>query len=260
VQVRVDAGGPGVGVLAWTAPPDVTADELAAALREAGDAALAADGVRRLEATVPADDRLLRRAVLRAGFRLEGVRRAVLPTAAGPADVALFGRLVDDRVGGQHGFSAVMNSVLPRTRLIAHVVIRAAGDRVLLCETVFKPDWELPGGIVERGEPPRLAAERELLEELGVPRPVGRLLVADWMPPYLGWDDAMELLFDGGTIDDAELVDLVLQPSEIAQVRLCTLAEAEPLLTPLAHRRLSVALSLGPEEFAYLEDGFRPDR
>ena len=62
-----------------------------------------------------------------------------------------------------------------------------------------------------------------------MPRPVGRLLVADWMPPYLGWDDAVELLFDGGTIDDAELPDLVLQPSEIAYVRLCTLAEAEDL-------------------------------
>ena len=151
-----------------------------------------------------------------------------------------------------------MNTVLPRTRLIAHVLIRDERDRVLLCDTVFKRDWELPGGIVERHEPPRIGAERELTEELGLTRSVGRLLVADWMPPYLGWDDAVELIFDGGTIEESHLPGLALQASEIARVRLCTLADAVNLLTPLAHRRLSVAVGLGRGEFAYLEDGTRP--
>ena len=53
-----------------------------------------------------------------------------------------------------------MNSALPRKRLIAHVLIRDDQGRVLLCETQFKPDWELPGGIVEPGESPRLGAVR----------------------------------------------------------------------------------------------------
>ena len=61
-----------------------------------------------------------------------------------------------------------MNSALPRKRLIAHVLIRDDEGRVLLCETQFKPDWELPGGIVEPGESPRLGAIREVREELGV--------------------------------------------------------------------------------------------
>ena len=76
--------------------------------------------------------------------------------------------------------------------------------------------------------------------------PVGRLLVADWMPPYLGWEDAIEMIFDGGLVTEAELAEFVLQPSEIRQVRLCTLAEAAELVTPLAHRRLSLAAGLGP--------------
>jgi 8-oxo-dGTP pyrophosphatase MutT (NUDIX family) len=151
-----------------------------------------------------------------------------------------------------------MNSVLPRKRLIAHVLITDGANRLLLCETQFKPDWELPGGIVEPGEPPRLGAGREVLEELGVERPIGRLLVADWMPPYLGWEDAIELIFDGGVLRPDELDALVLQPSEIKQVQLCTLAEAAELVTPLAHRRLSVAMQLGPDQLAYLEDGTRP--
>ena len=64
-------------------------------------------------------------------------------------DLCLFARLASDRVGGSHGFSSVMNSALPKKRLIAHVLMRDVRDRVLLCETQFKKDWELPGGIVE---------------------------------------------------------------------------------------------------------------
>ena len=47
----------------------------------------------------------------------------------------------------------------------------------------------------------------------------------------------------------------MLQPAEIKRVRLCTLAEAQALVTPLSHRRLTTAAGLGPNEFAYLEDG-----
>ena len=64
------------------------------------------------------------------------------------------------------------------------------------------------------------------------------------MPPYLGWEDAFELIFDGGRITEAELAGLELQPSEIKRVRLCTLAEAADLVTPLSHRRLTVAAAL----------------
>ena len=53
------------------------------------------------------------------------------------------------RCTGRDGFSGVMNTVLPKKRLIAHVLIRDPAGRVLLCETQFKRDWELPGGIVE---------------------------------------------------------------------------------------------------------------
>ena len=79
--------------------------------------------------------------------------------------------------------------------------------------------------------------------------------MADWLPPYLGWDDAVEMIFDGGLVARAELSGLVLQPTEIRQVRFCTLDEAAAVVTPLAHRRLSVAAGLGPDQFAYLEDG-----
>jgi 8-oxo-dGTP pyrophosphatase MutT (NUDIX family) len=257
VTVAVDGD---VGVLSWTGasghPDDV---ELAAAVATAADAALAGPEVRRLQAVVPASDVRGRRALLRAGFRLEGVRRQVLRRGDdGHDDEWLLSRLRTDEVDGPHGFSAVMSSALPRKRLIAHVLLRDAEGRILLCETRFKSDWELPGGIVEPGEPPRVGALRELQEELGVDWPVGPLLLVDWMPPYLGWEDALELVYDGGVVSEADLDRFVLQPSEIIQTRLCTLAEAAALVTPLSHRRLALAATLAPGETAYLEDGSRP--
>jgi 8-oxo-dGTP diphosphatase len=246
-----------VGILTWGS--DVADSGLAEALRAAADDALLGQGLRRLQATVPGADRLARRAMLRAGFRQEGVQReAVIRADASVDDLYLFARLAGDLVQGPSWFSGVMNSALPRKRLIAHVLLTDDQGRVLLCETQFKPDWELPGGIVEPGESPRLGAVREVREELGVDWPVGRLLVADWMPPYLGWEDAIEMIFDGGLVTAEQLDLFVLQASEIRQVRLCTIAEAAELVTPLAHRRLAVAATLGQNEIAYLEDGAPP--
>jgi 8-oxo-dGTP diphosphatase len=254
VEIRLHLGDGGLATLTWEGEPDPEA--LERAVRGAAGDALSGRGLRRIEVALATDDRVGRRALLRAGFRQEGVRREAHPVEGGFADVALFARLAADPVGGPTGFSGVMNSVLPRKRVIAHVLVRE-GERVLLCETMFKPDWELPGGIVEPLEAPRLGAVREVREELGIDLDVGRLLLADWMPPYLGWDDALELIFDGGTTVDADLPGLALQPAEIRSVRLCTLEQAADLVTPISHRRLSVALDLAPGETAYLENGRR---
>ena len=59
-----------------------------------------------------------------------------------------------------------------------------------MCHPTYKDDWDLPGGVVEVRESPREAAGREVLEELGLRLPMGRLVLADWLPPWGGWDDA----------------------------------------------------------------------
>jgi 8-oxo-dGTP diphosphatase len=257
VEISVSVFDSGTATLSWQGA--VGPDSLMRAISTAAEDALQNRGLRRLEISVPAEDLAARRAVLRAGFRLEGVRREGLELPDGSyADVCLFSRLASDQVSGSEGFSGVMNSALPKKRLIAHVLMRDAGDRVLLCETQFKKDWELPGGIVEPMEPPRLGAAREVREELGIDLKVGRLLVVDWMPPYLGWDDAIEMIFDGGTVDENDLAYWSLQPTEIKAVALVDLARAAELITPLAFRRLSLALGLGQDEMAYTEDGRTP--
>ncbi len=252
--VRLHAVGDGIGELTWEGEP--LPDALARALSHAGDEAILAEGLRRVEAEVSVDDTAGRRALLRAGFRQEGVRRQVRPRDDGTfADVLCFARLTTDRTTGPEGFTAVMNSVLPRKRLIAHVAIRDRDGRFLLCHTTFKTDWELPGGIVEVNEPPRVGAAREIVEELGVEWPIGRLLLVDWLPPYLGWEDAIELIFDGGTITDDQVTALVPDGQEITEAALVTLDQARELVTPLSHRRLSIIAELEAGRTGDSEDG-----
>ncbi len=64
--------------------------------------------------SLPAADAVGRRALQRAGFRLEGVRREAVTLPDGSVgDVAMYARLASDLVYGPGGFTGVMNSVLP---------------------------------------------------------------------------------------------------------------------------------------------------
>jgi 8-oxo-dGTP pyrophosphatase MutT (NUDIX family) len=257
VEISVSVLDSGIATFRWEGA--VSPDSLMRAVSTAAEDALQNRGLRRLEISVPAEDLAARRAVLRSGFRLEGIRRQAVERPDGLyGDVCLFARLASDQTYGPHGFSGVMNSALPKKRLIAHVLLRDAIGRVLLCETQFKADWELPGGIVEPYETPRQGAIREVTEELGIELAVGRLLVVDWMPPYLGWDDAIEMIFDGGRVGEDELAAWSLQRTEIKQVALVDLETAAGLVTPLAHRRLVLAAALGPAEKDDTEDGRTP--
>lgn len=216
---------------------DVPPDRYEALLITTRDTAFSDPGVRRIEVLVAASDRLRRRALHRAGFRLDGILRARLDDGS---DVCHYALLRSDITTGRHGFTAVMNTVTARKRVIAHLLLTDAQGRVCSLETTFKPDHELPGGIVEPGESPRAGVIRESLEELSYRPQVGRLLVADWLAPHLGWEDAVELIFDGGVIDDPG----VLRPDggEIRAVHWLEPPEALRRMASFAEGRLRAAL------------------
>lgn len=254
--VRVTANEHGIGVLEWDQPTDPETLERAVGL--AADDSMLGHQLRRLEVALPVGDRMGRRAVHRAGFRLEGVRRQAFARADGGfEDVCLYARLVDDQVYGASGFSAVMNTVLPKKRAIGHVVFRNEAGQVLLCQTHFKPDKELPGGVVENRESPQTGAIREVAEELGLEVDSLRLKVVDWMPPSLGWDDALEFIFDGGVLTASQIDGLVKQPSEIKSLHWIDPADLAEHVSPISARRLEIALSLAEGEIACTEDGVR---
>ncbi len=229
-------------MLEWSGRAPQEAVDQAVSL--AADDGLIARGLRRIEVSLPASDTMGRRALHRAGFRLEGTRRLAHVAADGTfADVVLYARMASDLVYGAGGFTGVMNSVLPRKRLIAHALITDQWDRVCLVETTFKDDWELPGGIVNTYESPWTGAVREIKEELALDLSVGRVLVIDWLAPYLGWEDAVEIIFDGGVLTEEIMDAMVPDAREIRAIHWLAPDKAADKMAPFARGRLLAAVS-----------------
>jgi 8-oxo-dGTP pyrophosphatase MutT (NUDIX family) len=245
---------PGVVRLTWSA--DLQAEGLGPTV-EAVRKALASgfsDGHQRVEVLVDPVDVVAQRIATFSGLMREGVARSV----ADGADRIVYARLADDTpVEEPMGFRRLLNSFLPRKRAISQMLVRTSDDRVLLCQLTYKNDWDLPGGVVEVGESPRLAVSREVQEELGLAIDAGALVLTDWLPPWGGWDDAVCLVFDGGVHDETIVETIVRQQREIRAARFCTLQEAHELCADFTARRLVAAfrnLSEAPGP-AYTESG-----
>ncbi|EDY44789.1 NUDIX domain-containing protein [Streptomyces sp. SPB074] len=141
--------------------------------------------------------------------------------------------------------------------LAAGVLLFDRSGRFLLVDPTYKPGWEFPGGVVERGEAPSLAGLREVAEETGVRlRDTLRLLVVDWEPPMPPGFGGMRLLFDGGNLPEAVHASLALPGPELRDWRFVTEEEAAGLLPPVRYARLRWALrARRAGSIAYLERG-----
>jgi 8-oxo-dGTP pyrophosphatase MutT (NUDIX family) len=107
--------------------------------------------------------------------------------------------------------------------------------------------------MAERNEPPRRAAERELVEELGVTMAVGRMLVLDWIAPHGPWDDQLVFIFDGGTLSGEQLARLRVIDPEISEFAMLDPEEAGRRLPLDIAQRLSrawQALSSGSIDYS----------
>jgi ADP-ribose pyrophosphatase YjhB (NUDIX family) len=126
--------------------------------------------------------------------------------------------------------------------MAAGVLFRDGLGRVLLVEPSYKPNWEIPGGAVEADEPPWETATRELAEELGTDRPLGRLLVVDYVRPHDSRPEGVVFVFDGGVLDETDVVGMALPEQEIRSAGFYTLTEARQRVKPLLADRIAVAL------------------
>jgi 8-oxo-dGTP pyrophosphatase MutT (NUDIX family) len=213
----------------------------------------------RVEALVDPDDEGAQRAATWSGLRREGVMRGVTVDGA-TVDRVVYARLATDTpLHEPEGFRALLNSFLPRKRAIGQMLIRDRDGRVLLCQLTYKPDWDLPGGVVEVNESPQEAVAREIEEELGLQLPAGSLVLTDWLPPWSGWDDAICLVFDGG-VHDASLTDsIVREAREIRSAEFCDVDQITERCADFTTRRIISALANvgpdGPAGPAYTESG-----
>ncbi len=255
-RVELLDDGAGDADLIWVVLPGPRRTDVAArALGLVVDWALDSLDVTRIEARVDDTDREAVRAAMRAGLRKEGVSRGAAVASGGRGDVVVLARLRDDAPPDtREGFIAQLNAALPTKRAIAQGVVRDRLGRVLLCELVYKQEWDLPGGVVDPHESPAQCVVREVAEELGVVVEVQGLLAVNWLPPWRGWSDATVFVFDLGLADESFVERATLQPREIRAIHWVDEDELGDRVAPYNQRLLAfLAAHTGPT--AYLEDG-----
>ncbi|MBM6400033.1 NUDIX domain-containing protein [Phycicoccus sonneratiae] len=152
---------------------------------------------------------------------------------------------------------AILNNRLPKKRNIAQGLLRNPAGEVLLCELTYKQEWDLPGGVVDPGEPPARTVVREVDEELGIDVATAGLIAVNWLPPWRGWDDAHLFLFDLG-VHSGELDPARFLRREIVDAHWVDPSAVGDHVAPYTARMLASVAAWTPGETLYLEDGTAP--
>ena len=122
-------------------------------------------------------------------------------------------------------------------------------------QPTYKPNWEIPGGVTEENESPREGAAREVLEELNLELSIGRLLVVDYTSENEEYTEALMWVFNGGILNDTQILSIKLPASELESYRVVDLIELEKFVIPRMFRRVEQAFhALQNNQILYLEN------
>ncbi len=106
---------------------------------------------------------------------------------------------------------------LPQKRMAAGCLFFNGRQEVLLVKPTYKPTWEIPGGVTENNESPKQGCQRELAEELGLDRAVGRLLLLDYNSESGPKTESLMFIFAGGVLSAAEIAAIQLPADELSE-------------------------------------------
>lgn len=140
-------------------------------------------------------------------------------------------------------FNPGIASRIPRKTVAGGALIRNSDGLILFLEPIYKPTLEIPGGLAEANESPLSACNREVQEEIGLDLNISRTLVVDWIPATGPWHDGVMFIFDGGTLGDAEIQRIRVDPNEARCWDFMSLGQASSRMRPSMTRRLSMAVA-----------------
>jgi 8-oxo-dGTP diphosphatase len=144
---------------------------------------------------------------------------------------------------------------LPRKRVAAGAVFSDEHGRTLLVAPTYRPDWQLPRGVVDADESPLAAASRAVHRELGLEVQLGRLLAVDWVAPAPGGIEGLLFVYDGGTLAAEQSAAVVLPPAELHDWAWCTEDELAERMPAHMLRRTQAAIQARTDgSTGYLEN------
>lgn len=146
---------------------------------------------------------------------------------------------------------------LPRKRMAAGCVLFNRKGDLMLLKPTYKDGWEIPGGVVEDDESPKMCCEREVLEEIGLALVMQRLLVLDYnsYPAESHKTESLMFIFDGAVISDEKLSTICLNKEEISEWKFFPVNNLpQEMNHSLRNRIIRAVEQKNNQSFAYLEN------
>jgi len=152
-------------------------------------------------------------------------------------------------------FSPEFYRSLPKKRMASGALFFNETGKLLILKPSYKGMWEIPGGAIEDDESPRMAAEREIKEEIGLTKHVIKLMCVDYQHADAARTESLMFVFNGGTLSNEDIKSILLDGKEILEFKFVTANEAFKLCGPRLGRRIQHIMAMKDTSgFLYLED------
>src|SRR2546429_7519172 len=99
---------------------------------------------------------------------------------------------------------------MSKKRMAASALFLNEQGGVLIVKPTYRPDWLLPGGLVEDDESPRQACAREIKEELSIETPLDKLLCVEYLSDDTQQTESVQFVFYGGLITTSQISSIAL--------------------------------------------------